>query len=133
MCHRLFERLDFELPPWMRAVFSDRGHSSGLGNMATAAGNALDVPRYPNSSVSVLAISGTADPNVLVVGGCSGLTLPAGNGGLGWTRRGVADRPCKRAPARPEISYHCGHYVTLAQCADAVRMLWSRWPARPPL
>jgi len=57
----------------MRAVFSDRGHSSGLGNTAAAAGNALDVPRYSNRPVSVLAIRGTADPKVLVVGGRSGV------------------------------------------------------------
>ena len=43
------------------------------GNMATAAGNALDVPCYPDRPVSVLAIHGTTDPKVPIVGGRSGV------------------------------------------------------------
>jgi polyhydroxybutyrate depolymerase len=39
------------------------------GNMATATGNAMDLPCFPHRPISVLAIHGTADPKVPLLGG----------------------------------------------------------------
>src|SRR5262249_25791826 len=56
-------RLGCELSSRIAAI------ASVSGNMATATGNAMEVPCYPDRPISVLAIHGTNDPRVPLLGG----------------------------------------------------------------